>query len=819
MKNEYLKIALLFFLVLVLFFANPIFNGLSLVPAEILYHIDNIYKGSLTSQVEKLPDNSLLFDLVFQMYPWQNFTHQAFKSGFIPLWNPYNLTGLPFLANDQSSIFELTKLVSHLFKIHVKDLMLFSEFFTLFLAGFFTYLFIRNLKISTLGSLVSGFTFMFSGPLIVWLGYPLTSTVIWLPLLLFCVDKVIKKTSSLWIGIFALAIGFQFFGGNPEISWFILFVTAIYALFHLYQYSPHKTKYRTIFKNAGFLVIALILGLAIASIQLIPTLEFLKQSEALSVGRGGVAGYNFFDAIIQGEWNGWHNFKDVKHSLENFVILIYPDFFGNPVLKQYWGFSNYNESALYIGIMPLIFVLISLISIFRKYKKRGEIIFWTAISFVSLGIFISLPIFRLVAYLPVFNFTAIGRLRFIFVFGLAILAGYGMDYFLKWRKSGSSMKKLIVFNVLYLGITLSIFLAVWLWKKFALQYVNQNMWSSEKMFLLLIFILVNIALSLLLFSKHNSLKYSVGECLIILIIIGELFYYGYNYHPAIPHNFVYPKIPEIQFLQSNIENYRLTSYKESLENFSSSLLPNGSAIWKLQDIRGYEIIKVKRYEAFERHFGGLDNRFVYKFFDPKIFNILGVKYFIQGKDDLENAKLASIKSLSLIHTNKLNIYENKEVMPRAFVVFNIHPVENYQQALNIFTSESFKPEMTALIETKNIKNLLSHYNNHPSIPYQSTQIINYTPNKIEIVTDARMDGYLVLTDSYYQGWQAYIDGQEVKIYPTDIAFRGLFVPSGKHEIIFKYRPISFYYSIYISMVALFIALFLILFNRLFNKYS
>jgi len=68
---------------------------------------------------------------------------------------------------------------------------------------------------------------------------------------------------------------------------------------------------------------------------------------------------------------------------------------------------------------------------------------------------------------------------------------------------------------------------------------------------------------------------------------------------------------------------------------------------------------------------------------------------------------------------------------------------------------------------------------------------------------------LVLTDTFYPGWKAYIDGEETKIYPTDIAFRGIFVPKGKHDIVFRYKPESFYYSVYISIVTLVVSLLLI----------
>ncbi len=281
-----------------------------------------------------------------------------------------------------------------------------------------------------------------------------------------------------------------------------------------------------------------------------------------------------------------------------------------------------------------------------------------------------------------------------------------------------------------------------------------------------------------------------------MLIAEELFFYSYSYHPAIPHNFVYSKTPAIEFLQKNLDRHRITSYKESLENFSSSLLPNGSVIWNIQDIRDYEIIKVSRYETFERHFGGTDDRFIYIFFDQKIFNLLGIKYFIQGKNDLENEKLASEKNLSLVYTDQIiNIYENKEVLPRAFTIFNIHPVDTHQQAIDTLLSRDFQLRKTATVEIKeanaDLSAMFNNKNNY-DLSLQTANIVSYSPNKVKIEVDLEQDGYLVLTDAYYPGWQAFVDNEWVEIYPTNIAFRGIFVPQGKHHIVFNYYPKSFF---------------------------
>lgn len=799
MKNCYLKIILFLILILTIFFYKPIFKRLSLVPAETIYHVDNIYTG-LLAQAKDLPTNGILFDLAFQMYPWKFYSGQSIARYTIPLWNPYSLAGMPFIATDQSSIFELTKLLSYPLRVPTEDFMLFSGFITLFLAGLFMYLFTRNLKLDKTACIISSLAFMLSGPIIAWLGYPLTSVIIWLPLLLLCADKIIEKhkTEPRWLGIFALAAGFQFFAGNPEISWFMLFLTACYVLFRLYQY---RKQYQIIIKKGAVIFAALLLGLALAAVQIIPTLEFLKQSSAITEGRGGSNRPDIFKAVIKGEWNIWHSFNDAKQTLANFALMVYPDFFGNPIYRQYWGASNYNEAAQYIGIIALLFSLLALLYLFKKDAKRKEVIFWLVVGFICLAAFADFPILRLFAFLPIFKIVAIGRLRYIFVFSLAVLAGYGANYLLSQKNK--LIKNIVLLNIFYLAIVFSIWLGV---KSFNAS-LPLSMWIAERQLLLVIFILMNIAL-IELFFKNKSWQHKLGKIFIVLVAAGELIYYGYNYHPAIPRNFVFPKTAAIEFLQKNASNYRITSYKESLPNFKLSMLPNSSILWGIQDIRGYEIIKVNRYEKLEKQFSGFDGRFVYKFFDQKFFDILGVKYFVQGKDDSENKLLSANENLSLAYSDEfVNIYENKNVLPRAFAVFDVWPVKDSQQALELFLNKQFSPYDTAFVENlQNAKQDLSFC----FAGSQKVEIVNYNSNKIEIDADISSRGYLVLTDAYYPGWRAYIDGNETEIYPTDVAFRGIFITAGQHKIIFEYYPKSFFYSVYISIISLIIILFLLL---------
>ncbi|MBW6440550.1 YfhO family protein [Patescibacteria group bacterium] len=794
--------------ILFAFFYKPIIYGLSIVPAGVLYNMDNIYRG-FNGKINTLPKNVLLTDLVYQMYPWYQHTIESISHFSIPLWNPYSLTGLPFLANSQSSIFEITKLLSYIFTISEKDFMLFSGFITLFLAGYFTYIYCLNLKLGVLGSITSSLAFIFSGPMIVWLGYPLVSTFIWLPLILLSIDKIFQKNSLSWVTILSFSIGFQFFGGNPEISWFVLLLCAIYTIFNILRQLFLKIKRKKIFHKSILVVISLFLGLMIASVQLIPTTEFLLQSSEMKKGRTGLAESNFFE-IMSHEWNGWSNITEVKNSLENAILIVFPDFFGNPSTGSYWGAGNFSETALYIGIIPLVFALISIISIFQKNQKRENkynILFWASIGFSSFLIYASFPFFRLVAYLPVFNILIIGRLRFIFVFAMAILAGYGVNYFI--NKKWNFLNKIKVFNIIYISIILFTIVSAYLWLKYAFTSIPLEIVREKIIYLIILSILLNLVISVLVLYKSKSFENNLAKGVLVILIIIELFSYGQKYHPAIEKKYIYPSTPAIEYLQNNSENFRFTSYKITVNNFITSMSPNSNLVWKLQDIRGYEIIKPQRYEEFERHFGG----YTYNFFSHKVFDLLGVKYFVQSISDVENDILAEDQNLDLVYSDKqINIYENKGVLPRTFIVYNLAFVDNHFEAVEKFLADSFDPRFQAIVESKNDE--MEKFVNQTKTEYVPAEITSYLPEKMKISTDSKRDGFLVLTDSFYVGWKAYLDEEEVTIYPTDVAFRGVYIPKGKHEIIFSYEPQSFQYSMYLSLFGIFSCLSLLIIDKI-----
>jgi uncharacterized membrane protein YfhO len=89
------------------------------------------------------------------------------------------------------------------------------------------------------------------------------------------------------------------------------------------------------------------------------------------------------------------------------------------------------------------------------------------------------------------------------------------------------------------------------------------------------------------------------------------------------------------------------------------------------------------------------------------------------------------------------------------------------------------------------------------LPDQVT-ITESKPERVSITATTDQRGYLVLTDSWYPGWCALVDGQLAPIDRVDVLFRAVLIEPGSHTIVFEYRPDSFLIGAIISAASLII---------------
>jgi len=147
----------------------------------------------------------------------------------------------------------------------------------------------------------------------------------------------------------------------------------------------------------------------------------------------------------------------------------------------------------------------------------------------------------------------------------------------------------------------------------------------------------------------------------------------------------------------------------------------------------------------------------------------------------------------LVHSGDVKIYENLENLPRAFVV---HRARILEDALEAMREGAFDPGREVILSQGPVGRL------EDGKAQDRVSIVSYQPERVEVQAHLGAPGYLVLTDAYYPGWRAFVDGRPAKIERADYHFRAVYLEEGEHTIEFVYVPSSFKVGVAISLACL-----------------
>jgi hypothetical protein len=150
------------------------------------------------------------------------------------------------------------------------------------------------------------------------------------------------------------------------------------------------------------------------------------------------------------------------------------------------------------------------------------------------------------------------------------------------------------------------------------------------------------------------------------------------------------------------------------------------------------------------------------------------------------------------HYGDFNIFENKDTFPRSFFVNKFKVTDSYENAQKIISNSKFNFKKEIVLEKplpKEEADLINSSNDNDSY----AKILSYSANEVNIQTSSKSPSILILTDTFYPGWKAYVNGTETTIYRADGLVRAIFVPTGEHDIEFSYMPQSFVFGTYLSL--------------------
>ncbi|MBI2031281.1 MAG: YfhO family protein [Candidatus Levybacteria bacterium] len=749
----------IFFIIFIAFtfFWQFIFKSLYPIPSDTIVGLYHPFRDLYSKEFPRgVPfKNFLITDPVRQQYPWRYLAINLEKNLELPLWNPYNFAGTPLLANHQSAaLYPLNLLFFILpFNFSWSILIILQPL----LAGIFLFLYLNNFKLNRWAGIIGSITFSFSGFSIAWMEWnTILHTALWLPLILLATDKIVfsikysvlsikNKNFLIWGLIFVLSLTSAFFAGHLQTFFYLFITSTVYLIVRWAQYGRIK-------KILFIFLIFYLLFFILTFVQWYPLFQFILFSAR---------------SVDQIPWQnpGWFI------PWQNLIQFIAPDFFGNPTTLNYWGEWNYGEFLGYIGVFPLIFSLYSLF--FRRDRKT---LFFGTIFFLSL--ILALPtIFAKIPFIlniPFINTTQPTRLLFLTDFSLAVLASFGFDYFLKMKN-----KKEIFHPIIFILIILiCLWLFVYYGRNIDKNLIIDNLLVAKRNIVLptLIFLLSSLSIFFyIFFHKKNKNVFLVFSVLVLSITIFDLFRAGWKFTPFTKKDYLFPQTKILSFLQEKNDNFRVMSTDSRI------LPPNFSIIYKIQSIEGYDPLYLRRYAelitASKRGVPNIKppfgfNRIITPYnYSSKIIDLLGVKYILS---------LADLKSGALVKVfqeGEARVYENKNVLPRAFFVNEVKNVAGKTEAINEIFRSDFDPFKTAIVE--NFED--SQVGNKNG----KVNIVEYRSNKIIINTENENKGFLVLTDSFYPTWRAEIDGVSTKIYLTNFDFRGIVIEEGKHEVVFS----------------------------------
>ncbi|MCX7918625.1 MAG: YfhO family protein [bacterium] len=878
----------------------------------------------------------VVFDEFDEAYPLQKYFFDSIKSGIFPLWNPYILSGYPLISQTQASIFyPLTWLLLILpYRIAANTLLTLPYV----LSAFFTYLYCREIKCSRIASILSGLTFAYSGYLIGHFSYNLgvTHTAIWLPVILFFVQKAIYQHNWIYLSGSALGYGLAVLAGHGQIF--------VYTALLIIGYGIYMSYIQKRFFPIVFCSLTIFLGGLLASIQILPSFEALQLSIRSKLS------YAAFSA-------GSLNLPQILKAIL-VPITISPD------------------ASIFVLPVSLFLVGLLVIVIFTKRNHlelihNQLVIFWGCIAFLALLLIAGrhTPLYRLLYLVPPYNlFRGAFRNSFEFCFALSILAGIGFDIVqnqitktLQWK--WSCYLGTIILSIIFIFLCLS--------SQLAMQY---SLW-----FLMLKFILAGSIIRLLFSIKKPAIQLGL-----ILIFLFEPTLYLKTWFIQYSHTWLstYTELPLVKFLRSQcpVERYRYLPY-----NFFENL-PQNTRVFGMNlpnliaagSIAGVEPVMLKRYDQLLGNNTGTippsigSNTFsfssIFRNHQP-LLNLLNTKYALiphecenlhfeypdgtsatgrtvaveikptyisrvdvvsylsnaveiaqnepvaniyltttqnqqikktmrAGVDTAEwaadrpdvtlrlkhqktaiqtsflvastyqghiyrtsfkldtrseikhiefefiapvpqigihicdilgyDASIKQGKRFFIIKTlidpiwqkittiSQIEIYENRNVLPRAWLVSQVKSLPAEEIWRTIYTGKfddghEFNPHNEALIE-REVNLQFEKPTQQPSV-----NIIKYVPNKIELETFSLTSSFLVLSEIDYPGWKAFVNGKEQQIYQTNYILRGLILPPGNNRIQFIYQPVSFRVGFIISSITFIVLMGMIVINFLRRK--
>ena len=738
------------------------------------------------------------FDLVTLFYPYKTYIRQLIGEGEFPLWNPLVYLGVPLLANIQTSVLYPLDVLFLMFSFPTA--LTWSVVLHIWLALAGMYLFLRyGLGTTIFAAWIGALCFGLGGFLLPHIGHlNQVHTAIWLPWILLCARRACAP-STVWILLGCIVTALSFLAGHTQEFYYTFVAVGLFCAYLAFALPTEMTsRWWALVVPALFVLVGGVLSAA----QLLPTLEAVAQSYRL----GGVS---LQEAAAQ-----------ALHRNELSLFL----------LPGYWKSPPSLESAGYIGVSGAVLAFFGILQIMRQRWVPFFLLLSLFAFILALGTYT--PLFGILhQVLPGFSsFRVAGRWLFLASFGLSVLAALGADRLRDDLRPGERRHT----SLLFLTSTLAgmFFLLAFIGRMYL---VRSHQALPEPKVVMLWVIVALITYTTILLVLNHGLANTLSYVLLGALVVTELFFASrpLEFNQVMPPE-IYQPSTETEQLSQHWRDSRYVSMakerfplvdeelrKEELleslpdlwarlalqyKRYSDELRTNLNLRLGIASADGYDggVLPTQNYvqlrtALFERsdvppHFALPDVDL--KQVDATLWGLLNVRYLITDHQQREPGPGWNL--VGQLREDGPLLFENEELLPRAFVVYETVVEDDPLRLRTIDVARQ------ALVE-RPIPELVGSTGEPVA-----AAVVSESPRRVVIQASTSQPGLLVLSDAFYPGWTATINGNPAEIHLVDLALRGVLLPSGDHTIVFQYQPRWFQVGVVMSLVGWLVVLALLL---------
>lgn len=729
-------------------FGHALLPGRVMSPADVLL---TVYPWKAIAP-EQIPANLLLWEVTYLVHPSLIYAAREIHEGRFPLWNPYASTGFPFFASPHTALLFPLNALAYL--LPAPTALTLISILKLSTAGLGMYWFLRLLSVAPIAAVVGSVAFMLNGALVAWLQWPFGSVMACLPWLFGATERLRQRGDLRGVAALAIAVAVSVFAGYPQAAFHAFLATGAYAACRAIgtaRWASFLVRFTT---GAG-------LGVALASVQLFPFLEYLWASSAFA---------------YRAEW-----MPVVSLTPRHMITFLMPYYYGSPTGRDFWGLLNLNHITASVGLVPWVVLPAALVA-----WSRAETKFFFGLAALTGAMVYGVPLVTpAVASLPLLSLTITARIVSLFAFSLCALGAIGLDAIGTAQRGPMNAIGARVKFIFVSMVVIAFFFVVANYPTLVRPAAKVSIFVQYLSFLFLLTLATLVVLRLLR-ERGTPLRWWLA---LVLVQVASVFPLPITSNPIVDARLFYPAPPALRFLQAE-------SARDQGRVFLEGALNTGM-LYGLFEAAGFDGMTLRRVEevvspAASSGLVGGGPLFVTTGFSSPVFDLLGIRHILVPPGAAKPAPHFSLE----YDGPDARIYRNPRAFPRAFLASRVRQCVDDTTALRLMREQ--------LVDVRE-EVLLAACDEAPAAgprgSVSNAEMREYSPHRILIRAMSDSPAYLVLTDAWFPGWRAWVNGREQPVRRANHAFRAVWIPPGHHDVEFRYRPLSFQLGLALSLMA------------------